>query len=210
MLDEINYLDKTFERLDLSSKIIENKIFENCCFKRCNFDQAILLNCKFIDCEFTHCSLNNIKPTNTLFSKVAFHASKLMGIHWPHAKWPQIKLFSPIHFYECNISHSSFFGLNLSEINMQSCKANDIDFREADLSNGSFVDTDFYQSLFVQTNLSSADFSGAVNYNIDMNLNHLKKAIFSFPDVINLLQNFEIKINGLPEAVSIIEAKRIC
>lgn len=132
-----------------------------------------------------------------MFLNVVFDQSKLMGINWTKAKWSKIRLSSSINFYSCNISHSNFFGLSLSEITIQKCKAHDVDFREADLSYSNLADSDFYQCLFLHTKLISADFSDAVNYNIDISLNDVKKATFTFPEVINLLQHFEIKINGL-------------
>ena len=46
--------------------------------------------------------------------------------------------------------------------------------------------------------LIGAGFSGVINYNIDLTLNKVKKAIFTFPEAVNLLQHFEIQINGLP------------
>lgn len=197
-VDKPTYFEQSFEKLDSSAKTIENKLFENCNFKHCNFDNSKLLNCKFIDCEFVYCTLNTITITDTMFSRIVFEHSKLMGINWALAKWPQIKLSSLLNFYSCNVNHSSFFGLGLAEINMQECKIHEVDFREADLSYANFTNSDFEQSLFVKTNLMGADFSGAINYNIDLTLNEVKKAIFSFPDAINLLHHFGIQIKGLP------------
>jgi fluoroquinolone resistance protein len=196
--DKADYFDQLFEKLDCSARTIQNKLFEGCDFKDCNFDNANLLSCKFIDCEFTHCMLNTVVLINSMFSDIVFDNSKLMGVNWALAKWSQIKLSGLINFYSCNISHSSFFGLNLSEINIQECKVHDVDFREADLSRSNLTNSDFYQASFVRTKLVAADFSGAVNYNIDIRINDVKKAIFTFPDAINLLQHFEIHINGLP------------
>ena len=48
----------------------------------------------------------------------------------------------------------------------------------------------------MHTNLSSADFSGAQNYQIDANENTIKKAIFSLPEALSLLSTFDIKIQG--------------
>ena len=87
----------------------------------------------------------------------------------------------------------------MSEIKIQECKAHDVDFREADLSKTNLSKTDFHQSLFIHTNLTAADFSDAFNYNIDIRLNVVKKAKFSFPDAVNLLRHFEIEIDGLEQ-----------
>jgi uncharacterized protein YjbI with pentapeptide repeats len=109
-----------------------------------------------------------------------------------------VKLASPIYFYNSNISHSSFFGLELADLLIEECKAHDVDFREANLNHASFVGTDLQNSLFMHTNLKHADFTNAINYTIDIHFNAINQASFSFPDVIALLQNLDIKINGCP------------
>lgn len=191
------YTDQVFEKHDLATQIIEHKHFESCQFKQCIFDEATLLNCKFTDCEFMHCSLNTVTIKGSMWNNVTFDNSKVMGVNWTQARWPQIHLASPLQFFSCNISHSSFFGLALAAINIQDCKAHNCDFREADLSSSNLTNNDFYQSLFNKTNLAHADFSDALNYHFDITQNNAKKAIFSFPEVINLLHAFDITIKGL-------------
>ena len=48
----------------------------------------------------------------------------------------------------------------------------------------------------MHTNLKHADFTNALNYNIDIQCNTITKANFSFPEVIALLNHFDIKIHG--------------
>lgn len=190
--EQPDYSDQTFEKCDESQQTIADKRFTQCKFQHCQFDEAKLLNCKFVDCEFVNCSLNNMILTNTSWNNVVFADCKIMGINWTQAKWPQIKLSSPLQFYSCNISHSSFFGLELVDIHIQECKAHDVDFREADLSSGHFVNTDFLQSQFNKTNLSHADFSDAMNYYFDVRVNNVKKASFNETEAVNLLRAFDI------------------
>lgn len=78
---------------------------------------------------------------------------------------------------------------------IEECKAHDVDFREANLSHASFVGSDLLNSLYLHTNLNAADFTNAINYTIDPNENKIKHACFSFPEVIALLNHFDIKIN---------------
>lgn len=167
-LDKTNYFDQLFKELDCREKTIQNKCFENCGFERCNFDNVKFLNCRFIDCKFTNCTLNSIEPNGTSFANTNFEKSKLMGVIWSRAKLSQIKLPSPIHFHECNISYSSFMGLYLAEITIQECIVHDADFREADLSHSNLIQSDFHRSLFIHTKLIEADFSDAINYSIDI------------------------------------------
>uniref|UniRef100_UPI0003810099 pentapeptide repeat-containing protein n=1 Tax=Legionella tunisiensis TaxID=1034944 RepID=UPI0003810099 len=105
---------------------------------------------------------------------------------------------SPLLFITSNISHSSFYGLALADLMIENCKAHDVDFREANLNHACFMGSDLQNSLFMHTNLKHADFTDAVNYNIDIQHNTLTDARFSFPDVIALLNHLNIKINGWP------------
>ena len=75
------YFRQLFEKLDYSSKTIQNKLVEDCKLKHCNFDGAELLKCKFIDCESAHCTLNTVTLTDSVFSNVVFDSSKLMGVN---------------------------------------------------------------------------------------------------------------------------------
>jgi uncharacterized protein YjbI with pentapeptide repeats len=115
-------------------------------------------------------------------------------VNWTQVAWPQIKLTSPLKFYKSNISHSSFYELELAEIVVEECKAHEVDFREGDFSHGNFSGADLQGSLFMHTKLNSADFCEAVNYQIDPQQNNIKKARFSMPEAMNLLNSFEIEI----------------
>lgn len=186
--------DATFSDLHYPSATIQNKVFENCKFINANFTEAKFIGCKFVDCEFKSCNLSAAQFDDSSFSEVTFYESKIIGVNWTKLKWPAIKLSSPFQFYKSNISHSSFYSLELRELIIEACKAHDVDFRTADLTDANFVLTDFERSQFMHTTLYSADFTDAINYHIDPNKNDIRKAKFSMPDVINLLHHFEIEI----------------
>ena len=194
-----NYLNQTFTQLIIEKTRIEQINFENCQFKQCKFIDVIFSNIKFTECDFEFCDLALAKFPNCKFSEVSFKNSKIIGVNWTELSWPLVKLTSPLYFYSSNLSHSSFYGLELSNLIVEECKAHDIDFREANLSHASFVESDLLNSLFLHTNLYSADFTNAINYTIDPNENRIKQARFSFPEVIALLNHFDIKINDWPE-----------
>ncbi len=192
-----NYDGCEFTDLKLTDQTFENINFDNCSFKKCIFDTVKFVNCEFIDCEFSSCNLNLLNIKNSRFSDVVFEHCTMLGINWADARWPQINLTSPIKFYECNISNSSFFELNLDELVIEACKAHEVDFREASVTYANFTNTDFHNSLFIRTKLTGADFTEAINYNIDITMNEIKKAKFSFPEVVALLNCLEIEIVGL-------------
>lgn len=77
---------------------------------------------------------------------------------------------------------------------IEACIAHDVDFREADLKRANFKLTDFESSQFVHTKLNAADFTEAFNYSIDPSQNDIRKARFSLPDAIHLLDGFDIQI----------------
>jgi uncharacterized protein YjbI with pentapeptide repeats len=77
---------------------------------------------------------------------------------------------------------------------MSECKAHDVDFREADCTQANFTFTDFYHSLFNKTILKEADFSDSSNYSINVFFNDIKKAKFTLPEAVNLLQSLEIEL----------------
>lgn len=192
------YKDELFTKLTLEEEHFEHIHFQNCQFKECKFLEVTFSRVKFTDCDFESCDLSLSKFPSCSFSEVSFKDSKLVGINWTQLSWPLVKLTSPLYFYNSNISHSSFFGLELSDLLIEECKAHDVDFREANLNHASFLGTDLQNSQFMHTNLKHADFTNAINYTIDIHFNTITQASFSFPEVIALVQNLDIKIHGWP------------
>lgn len=188
------YINQTFNHVDLSEQKVNSKEFDNCMFNACNFTETLFINCKFYECQFTNCNLSMIKINGTSFFDTIFQDSKMLGIDWNQAAWPRVKLSSPIKFYKCVLNHSSFFGLSLKEIVITECSAKEVDLREADCTEADFSHTDFAASQFGKTNLAKADFTEAINYNIDIFSNEIKKAKFSLPEATNLLRCLDIEL----------------
>ena len=198
-LGKNEYVNEKLNKLELQKHVFKNINFDNCQFHQCDFTECEFKRCKFTDCEFIKCNLSNIKIPFSNFTNTAFEDSKVVGINWAQAQWPLIKLASPIVFYRCNMNFSSFMGLSLSEIVIEDCKAEEVDFRETNLSGANLAYTDFNKSQFVHCDLTKTDFTEATGYNIDPNQNKIKQAKFSFPEVIALLNHFDIEINNSHE-----------
>ena len=188
------YVSSNFNELSLPNQKIESTSFEDCTFKNCDFSEAEFCKCKFIDCKFSQCNLSVLKIKDCRFSDVVIEDSKAIGIDWTKAKWPSIPLFSPIKFFKCIINDSTFMGLSLNEIVIEECKAHDVDFRDGSFCGANFKYTDFSNSLFNETNLSGADFTEALNYQIDINYNSLKGAKFSRHEAVSLLESLGIEL----------------
>jgi len=54
--------------------------------------------------------------------------------------------------------------------------------------------SDFMHSSFNKTNLTSTDFTEAINYSIDPNNCNIKGAKFSLPEALSLLDQWGIKV----------------
>jgi uncharacterized protein YjbI with pentapeptide repeats len=74
------------------------------------------------------------------------------------------------------------------------CEVHNSDFEKANLSKAILTSSDFLNSTFSNTNLSLADLTDAKNYRIDPNNNNIRKAKFSLPEAITLLDSWNIEI----------------
>ncbi|MEK7447194.1 MAG: pentapeptide repeat-containing protein [Patescibacteria group bacterium] len=188
MANQNIYEGENFSKVTFTNDQLNDKTFIKCHFYHCFFNEQNLRECIFEDCNFEGCDLSLSKLNNCRFTDVEFKSSKLIGIDWTKSS----KTFLEVGFENCNISHSIFMGLNLKKTKIQACEAKDCDFTDTNLTESSCNDTDFTESIFSNTNLTSADLSHAKNYLIDPNFNIVKKAKFTFPEVMGLLSNLDI------------------
>lgn len=194
--EEKEYWSETFENIDFSKSKLDSKEFEDCSFIGCNFSGAILNRCNFVSCEFLNCNLSVVDVGYSKFSDVVFRDSKTIGIDWTKATWPNLQLGSPIKFFNSVLSDSSFMGLSLQELSVESCVAHNVDFRDGDFSGSKFSATDFSGALFSETNLSSVNFLDATSYDIDIFRNTIKNAKFDRFEALSLLSYLEIELVG--------------
>ena len=188
-LNESFYRDKEFRNLIIKNKELKDKEFCKCRFISCNFFKFKFSSCEFENCTFQSCDLSLSRIGGSKFLAVTFNGSKTAGVDWRGISQP-----SSFKFVDCKIDNSIFYRMDLRSINIIKCSAQNVDFVEADLTKALFTNTDLSGSKFSRTNLSYADLSESLNYNIDPNNNKLKKTIFSLPDAISLLSSFDIVI----------------
>ena len=72
------------------------------------------------------------------------------------------------------------------------CKLIEVDFTEAVLNGAIFDNCDLSRAIFAQTDLEKADFTTALNFNIDPEQNRIKKARFSKDGLAGLLIKHQI------------------
>jgi uncharacterized protein YjbI with pentapeptide repeats len=69
-----------------------------------------------------------------------------------------------------------------------------VDFTETEAKQVRFKDCDLHESIFDRTNIEQADFTSALNFNINPSFNQIKNASFSKQNISGLLESFNIKI----------------
>jgi uncharacterized protein YjbI with pentapeptide repeats len=188
------YYNQRFEGLVMVQETLTNTVFENCIFESCDFSESTFNSCIFQDCQFVKSKLTAIRVKNSKFSDVKFYDSKVLGVDWTKAYWRGLNLGAALYFERCLVNASSFYGLKQSGIVFDECRAHDMDFREATLSRGRFAGTDLTNSLFMNSNLSNADFNGATNFDIDITKNTVKGATFDRYEAVSLLTSLGIKL----------------
>lgn len=84
--------------------------------------------------------------------------------------------------------------MNMKNTIFVGCKIHHGTFIETCLTEADFSNTDLQGTRFHTCDLRKANFSHAKNYRIDLQVNKIKKAKFSFPECINLLSIFDLEI----------------
>ena len=189
-----SYYAKNFSKLSMPKAEVEGLEFEDCSFTECDFTEAVFKKCRFIECSFSECNLSVIKIGQSQFTDVSFEHCKLLGVDWTRATWSQLRLSAALEFKHCVMNDSSFFGLSLDELKMTECKAHEVDFRNGSFRDSQFSYTDFTSSLFGKTDLTGADFTEALNYDIDVFDNKIEKAKFTRYEAVRLLNCLKVEL----------------
>jgi uncharacterized protein YjbI with pentapeptide repeats len=131
-----------------------------------------------------------VKLNKTLFRDVQFKDCKMLGLQFYDAS---ITLFSA-GFDNCILNHSSFFKMNLKKVHIRNSVLIEADFTETDLTGAVIKNCDLLNAKFENTILEKADLCTSFNYSINPELNRIKKAKFSMPAVVGLLDKYDIEI----------------
>ena len=181
---------KVFESVDYSEKKLVEREFEDCSFTNCNFSKSDLRGIQFMDCHFKGCNLSLAMLDDAGIKSVAFKDCKLMGIDFSKCN---DFLFS-VSFENCQLDYCSFYKKKMKKTIFRGCSLKHTDFTETDLSLSILDHCDLSEAIFIQGTLEKTDFRTAKNYAFDPEINKIKKARFSMPDVVGLLTKYNIDI----------------
>jgi fluoroquinolone resistance protein len=186
-----NYENTTFEKVIFSEKEAVKRSFEGCTFLNCDLSDSNLNNNEFIDCAFISCNMSNTKLRGAHLKTVSFKDSKLIGINFNEC---QDFLFHA-DFENCVLDYTSFVGKKITKTKFNSSSLKGADFSNTDLSESSFDNCNLSGTVFNKTILKNTDFRTAHNFNIDPDINFIKKAKFSKNSLEGLLTKYDLQID---------------
>lgn len=176
-------------RENWNNQVIERVEFCGCKFTNCVFERTVFSDCAFEDCEFESCDLTLASIVGSSFSSVVFRDCKLHGI-----AWHQVGFSFDASFLDSQLDYSSFFGMKLNKTRFTGSRLTEVTFVDAVAREADFSRCELKDTVFLQTDLTRANFKGAKNYAIDVRENQVKGATFDLPEAVNLLTYFGIRI----------------
>ncbi|GAB6127108.1 pentapeptide repeat-containing protein [Humidesulfovibrio idahonensis] len=181
--------NETFTNIAGDNAALHAASFYDCVFRNSSFQYAQLANCTFEHCVFDCCNLSLAQLRATRIIGAKFLNSKLSGINWSNPSG----VFSA-SFNGCLMDNCAFFSMNLSKYRFTNCSFHDASFMDTKLAYAVFDECDLRNCTFHNADLSHADFSSSFNYFINADTNRFQKTIFSLPEAVSLLSNFNITL----------------
>ncbi|MGH1334618.1 MAG: pentapeptide repeat-containing protein [Aureispira sp.] len=192
-MEKFYAVEQEFENIDFTQTKLQEGEYEACTFKNCNFSAVDFFKNRFIETSFVNCDLSNASVATTSLQEVEFIGCKLLGIAFEHCRTFGLAMT----FEQCQLNHASFYQLDLQNSRFQNCELKSVDFAEANLAKVQLTSCNLLHANFEQTNLEGADLRHSIQYSIDPNKNRLRGATFSLQEVVGLLDQHKINIDGL-------------
>ncbi len=183
--------DQVFDKYDFLTDHSARE-FTNCTFKNSEMTGARLDFQDFIDCTFLNCNLSVARMDGTRFNNARFKGCKIWGVDFSKCS----KFLFSVFFEDCSLNHSSFYKNELKCAVFINSLLKEVSFVEVNLTGAKFTDCDLQSAVFDRSNLEKADFTTARNYSINPEINKIKKAKFSLPEVVGLLSHHDILISN--------------
>lgn len=187
------YDSQTFRNIDYKEKLCDVS-FLDCEFYSCTISDTVFEDCCFRNCKFYNCTVINIEPKYSDMLNCEFDQCMLIGIDW-NSLIKKHCIGMPFSFLEnSELRYNIFTKMNLKGYYFKSCNFEGSYIEDCNLENAVFQDCNFKEAQFIKNNLTKANFTTAKEYNINIYENTVKKAKFSYPEVMNLLTGIGIVI----------------
>lgn len=144
--------------------IYDGKFLKNLQLENRNLTIATLGRCLVQNALLKNCNLSG-----TIFTKSVF----------------QVTTFFQCKFYNTNMDHGSFIGVDFSHSSFEKCEFFDVDFRYSNFSNCYFTNTSFVECDIRYANFTDTSFNNATLYQT--------KLYTPFQQQANYLQGLKLK-----------------
>jgi fluoroquinolone resistance protein len=180
----------TFANVSARGGVLRGKTFTRCHFKNCDLSGANLSGSLFENCTFTDCNVSLVIMNDAKMRGVTFTACKILGVVFSQCNTLSVDM----NFTKCMLRNCNFSELTLRKMSVRQCEIIDSDFINVDLTGADFSDSSFTGSEFNNANLTRASFIDARGYAINPLSNKIKKAQFSMPEAISLVEYLGVVI----------------
>lgn len=185
------YENDTFTSIAAGGAMLRGKSFVHCTFKNCDLSNADCSGTLFESCTFTECNFSLVRMNDAKMRGVVFTGCKILGVVFT----PCDTLIIDMHFTKCVLRNCNFSGLSLRKMAATNCEIIDSDFINIDLTDADFTESSFQGTEFNNANLTRASFIDARGYEINPLSNKIRKARFSMPEAISLVEYLGVIIN---------------
>ena len=186
---------KKFEQLIIEDECFTAYEFINCEFINCTFTDIQLEKCKVLECVFRNCKIINLSTKNTHVRNAELSGCSLLGIDW-QAMVSEESVASPLFKVRDSVfKYNHFVKINLLKMDFNESVLQDCIFHRCSMKEAVFKGCNLERTQFTDCDLRGSDFREAFGYYVDITNCQVKKANFSFPEVGNLLNCLDIKID---------------
>ncbi len=190
LLQESSFDDETFERLQLSSPLVD-KEFTGCTFRGLKAETSVWRGVRFEDCTFEDCELTRAQFPHARFVGVSFRGCKLMGIDWS-----SLAANPTLSFDGCDLRYASFVKVNLRKTAFRGCRACEANFIDCALIEADFSDTDLTGVNFEACDLGKANLTSAQGAFLAPGKNRVKDTRISVETAVLMAQAQGMKVAG--------------
>ncbi len=189
------YENHKFENLKVIGQTLSDYKFIECEFNNCYFEECTLENCTFINCKFNKTNIITLKSKNSESKYSEFQGCNLIGINWNNLL-PKGMVAEPIRsIKESLLKYNYFIEMKMQKFDFSKNNILESLFENCDLRESSFKECNLSGTQFGKCNIEKVDFRDTSEYQIDLFTNKMKKAKFSFPEVVSLLSELDIIID---------------
>ncbi len=189
----MRYTNETIDAQILTGGL-QRQEYTDCTFTHCRWQDLRVENGSFVNCRFVGCQWSNVVFSFSQMRDGRFENCAFRGIAWGGLQGKSALAKPLAAVKNCMFQYNDFSGMALPEFDFASCEFRDCRFDSCRLTGADFHGVRLGESQFTRCALDKADFRDAQGYCIDPANNTLRKARFSFPDVVRLLDFTGIQI----------------